>query len=164
MIMQDYHGVKLGSKSDYVICERSLMVLLNGWKFINQSLISPYWWESLFEKAERNIVLNILILILLLTLKSIKVKKTAINSLKTSFKHLHSPTTKLETDLAKFLKRRNYSFNPQLTCRKIFVRCMQHGKLQSSFRWLNFAVMRMNSHKVTYMIVLLVSIIVLKVL
>ena len=59
MIMQDYHGLKLGWKSNYVICERSLMVLLSGWKFMNQSLISPSGQESVFEKVERNIFLNI---------------------------------------------------------------------------------------------------------
>ena len=89
MIMQDYHGVKRGPKSDYVICEISLMVLLNGYKFMNQSLITPSWQESLFEKVERNIVLNILILILMLMLKSIKMRETAINSLKSYFKHFY---------------------------------------------------------------------------
>ena len=40
----DYAGLpwtKTWLKSDYVLCERSLMVLLNGWKDMNQSLISP---------------------------------------------------------------------------------------------------------------------------
>ena len=82
MILQDYHGVKLGWKSDYVICEPSLMTLLNGGKFISQSLICPSEWESIFENVERGIVLNILILILMLTLKSIKMRGTAINSFK----------------------------------------------------------------------------------
>ena len=90
MIMQDYHEVKHGWKSDYVICERSLMVLLNGWKFMNQSLISPFWTRVSFPKVERNIFLNISILILMLTLQSIKMRETAINSLKTFFKHFHS--------------------------------------------------------------------------
>ena len=45
------------------------------------------WRESLFEKVERNIFLNTSILILMLPLKSIKMRETAINSLKTSFKH-----------------------------------------------------------------------------
>ena len=89
MIMQDYHGLKIGWKSDYVICERSLMVLLNGWTFMNQSLISPSGWESLFEKVERKMFLNFSILILILTLKSIKMRQTAISSLKASFKHSH---------------------------------------------------------------------------
>ena len=66
------------------------MVLLIGWKFINQSLISPSGQESLFEKVERNMFLNISILILMLTLKSIKMRETAVNYLKTSFKHFHS--------------------------------------------------------------------------
>ena len=66
------------------------MVLSNGWEFMNQSLISPSGRESLFEKVERNTFLNISILILMLTLKSIKIRETAINSLKTSFKHFHS--------------------------------------------------------------------------
>ena len=90
MLMQDYHEVKFGWKSDHVICERSLMILLNGWKFMNQSLISPSGRESLFEKVERNVFLNISILILMLTLKSIKMREAAINSSKTSFKHFHS--------------------------------------------------------------------------
>ena len=90
MIMQDYHGVKLDRKSDHVICEPSLMVLSNGWKFMNQSLISPSGRESLFEKVEKNILLSISISILMLTLKNIKMRETAINSLKTSFKHFHS--------------------------------------------------------------------------
>ena len=66
------------------------MILLNGWKFMNQSLISPSGRESLFEKVERNVFLNISILILMLTLKSIKMREAAINSSKTSFKHFHS--------------------------------------------------------------------------
>ena len=90
MIMQDYHGLKRGWKSDYVVCERSLMVLLNGWKDMNQSLISPSWRESLFKKVERNIFSNISMAILMLTLRSIRMRETAINSLKTSFKHIHS--------------------------------------------------------------------------
>ena len=47
------------------------MVLLNGRKFMNQSLITPSGRESLFEKVEINISLNISILILMLTLKSV---------------------------------------------------------------------------------------------
>ena len=90
MIMQDYHGVKLGWISDYVTCERSLIVLLNGWKFMNQSFISPTERESLSKKVERNVFLNISILILMLTLKSIQMRDTTINSLKTSFEHFHS--------------------------------------------------------------------------
>ena len=66
------------------------MVRLNGWKFMNQSLISPSGRKSLFETVERNIFLNISISILMLTLKSIKMRETAINSSKTSFKHFHS--------------------------------------------------------------------------
>ena len=69
VIMQEYYGVKLDWKSDYVICERSVMVLLNGWKFMNQSLTSPSGRESLSEKVERNIFVNMLIS--MLTLKSI---------------------------------------------------------------------------------------------
>ena len=45
-------GVKLGLKSDYVICERSLTVLLTGLKFMNQSLFSPCRLDSLFVKIE----------------------------------------------------------------------------------------------------------------
>ena len=50
------------------------------------------WLESYkpIKNLERNIFLNISILILMLTLKSIKMRQTAINSLKTSFKHFHS--------------------------------------------------------------------------
>ena len=148
MIMQDYHGVKIGWKSDYVICERSLMVLFNCWKFMDQSLISPSGQESLFEKVERNIFLNISILILILTFKSIIMRETAVNSLKTPFKHFH-PTHNLVGDLTKSLKRRDYPFHAQLTWRKISVHSMQHCTL-------NFAVMRMDSHKIGYMTALLV--------
>ena len=129
---------------------------------MNQSLISPSGRKSLFEKVERNIFLNISILILMLTLKSIKMRQTAINSLKTSFKHLHS-THNLETNFTNSIKRRDYAFHPQLTWRKISVHSMQHRTLQSSFSWRNFTVMRMDSHKVRYMIALLVSTIVSKV-
>ena len=159
MIMQDYHGVKLGWKSDYVTCERSLMILLNGLKFMNQSFISPSGRESLFERAERNIFLNISVMILMLTLRSIKMRETAINSLNIFiFSQLHlnisiPPTSKLETNFTKSLKRRDYQFHPRLTWRKISVHSMQHCVLQTSFSWKNFAVMRM----VRYMIVLLVS-------
>ena len=66
------------------------MVLSNGWKFMNESLISPSGRESLFEKVERNISLNISILILMLTLKCIKMRETVINSLKTFFKNFNS--------------------------------------------------------------------------
>ena len=129
---------------------------------MNQSLISPSGRKSLFEKVERNIFLNISILILMLTLKSIKMRQTAINSLKTSFKHLHS-THNLETNFTNSIKRRDYAFHPQLTWRKISVHSMQHRTLQSSFSWRNFTVMRMDSHKVRYMIALLASTIVSKV-
>ena len=150
-------------KSDHVICERSLMVLSNGWKFMNQSLIYPSGRESLFEKVERNISLNILIL--MLTLKCIKMRETVINSLKTFSKISIPPTTKLNTNFAKFLRRRDYDypFHPQFTWRKISAHSMQHRTLQSSFSWRNFAVMRINSYKVRYMIVFLVSTIVSKV-
>ena len=73
MILQDYHGergVKRGFKSDYVICERSLMVFLTGWKFMNQPLISPSRLKYLF--ANLDIALNTLMLILMLTLKILK--------------------------------------------------------------------------------------------
>ena len=63
-------GIKRGLKSDYVICERSLMVLLSGWKFMNQPLISRSRLKYLF--ANLNIVLNTLMLILMLTLKILK--------------------------------------------------------------------------------------------
>ena len=63
-------GIKRGLKSDYVICERSLKVLLSGWKFMNQPLISPSRLKYLF--ANLNIVLNTLMLILMLTLKILK--------------------------------------------------------------------------------------------
>ena len=50
------------------------------------------WFESYkpIKNLERNIFLNISILILMLTLKSIKMRDTTINSLKTSFEHFHS--------------------------------------------------------------------------
>ena len=50
------------------------------------------WLESYkpIKNLERNIFLNISILILMLTLKSIKMREAAINSSKTSFKHFHS--------------------------------------------------------------------------
>ena len=144
-----------------MICECPLMVFLNGWRFMNQSLIYPSGRESLFEKVDRNIFLNIPILILMLTLKSIKMRQTAINSLKTSFKHLHS-THNLETNFTNSIKRKDYAFHPQLTWRKISVHTMQHRTLQSSFSWRNFAMKRMDSHGVRYMIVLLMSTIVSK--
>ena len=128
-----------------MICERSLKILLNGWKVMNQSLISLSWRESLFEKVERNIFLNISFLILMLMLITIKINKSI------------PPSTKLETNLSKSLKRRDYPFHPQLTWRKISVHSMRHRTLQSSFSWRNFAVIRMDLHKVRYMIALLVS-------
>lgn len=60
-------GGKAWFKSDYVICESSLMVLLTGWKFMNEPLISPSRLKYLFTNL--NIVLNTLMLILMLTLK-----------------------------------------------------------------------------------------------
>ena len=50
------------------------------------------WLESYkpIKNLERNIFLNISILILMLTLKNIKMRETATNSLKSSFKHIHS--------------------------------------------------------------------------
>ena len=89
----DYAGLPWGEtwlKKWLRVCERSLIVLLNGWKFMNQPFISPSGRESLFKKVERNIFLNISILILMLTLKSIKMRDTTINSLKTTFEHFHS--------------------------------------------------------------------------
>ena len=65
----------------------------------------------------RNMLLNILILILMLTLKSVKRKEAAINS-------SIPPTTNLESNLARSLKR-DYPLHLQLT--------MQYCRLQSSF-------------------------------
>ena len=73
--------------------------------------------------------INISILILMLTLKSIKMRETAINSLKTSLNISIPPTTKLETNFTKSLKRMD-PFHPQLTCTKISVHSMQHRTLQ----------------------------------
>ena len=50
----------------------------------------PFGTRISFQKEERNIFLNISILILMLTLKSIKMRDTTINSLKTTFEHFHS--------------------------------------------------------------------------
>ena len=62
----------------------------NNKKIIKESLIFSSGQESLFEKVEKNIFLNFSVLILMLTLKSIKMRETVLNSLKTSFKHFHS--------------------------------------------------------------------------
>ena len=73
----------------------------------------------------RNMLLNILILILMLTLKSIKMKETAINS-------SISPTTNLEPNFPKSLKW-DYPLHLQFTWRKVSVREMQYCTLQLSF-------------------------------
>ena len=52
--LQRGEGIKLGIKSGYVICERSLMVLLTGWKFMNQSLISQYFNVNINAKKYYN--------------------------------------------------------------------------------------------------------------
>ena len=73
----------------------------------------------------RNMLLNILILILMLTLKSIKMEEAAINS-------SIPPTTNLETNFTKSLKW-DYPLHLQFTWRKVSVREMQYCTLQLSF-------------------------------
>ena len=73
----------------------------------------------------RNMLLNILILILMLTLKSIKMKETAINS-------SIPPTTNLETNFTKSLTW-DYPLHLQFTWRKVYVRKMQYCTLQLAF-------------------------------
>ena len=89
----------------------------------------------------RNMLLGILILILMLTLKSIKMKETSINC-------SIPPTTNLETNFTKSLKR-DYPLHLQLTWRKVSVRQMQYCTLQSSFPWWIFPVARIDSYRVT---------------
>ena len=73
----------------------------------------------------RNMLLNILILILMLTLKSIKMKETAINS-------SIPPITNLETDFTMSLNW-DYPLHLQFTWRKVSVREMQHCTLLLAF-------------------------------
>ena len=86
----------------------------------------------------RNMLLNISILILMLTLKSIKMKETTINS-------SIPPKTYLETNFTKSLKR-NYLLNPQS---KLYIRETQYCTLQSSFPWWIFLVARIYLQRVT---------------
>ena len=72
-----------------------------------------------------NMLLNISILILVLTLKIIRMKETAINS-------SIPPTTNLETNITKSLKR-DYLLHLQLTWRKVSAPEMQYCTLQPSF-------------------------------
>ena len=89
----------------------------------------------------RNMLLNILILILMLTLKSIKMKETAINS-------SIPPTTNLETNFTKSLKC-DYPLHLQFTWRKVSVRKMRYYyTLQLSFSLWIFSVARIDSHRV----------------
>ena len=74
----------------------------------------------------------------MLTLKCINMKETAINS---SIR----PTTDLETNFTKSLKRDSI-LNPQL---KVSVHKIQYYALQSSFPCLIFLVERIDSHRVT---------------
>ena len=69
----------------------------------------------------RNMFINILILMIILALKSIKMKETAIIS---------SIPPNLETNFTKFLKRGN-SLHLQLTWRKVSVHEMKYSMLQS---------------------------------
>ena len=84
----------------------------------------------------RNMLLDIPILILTLTLKSIKMKETTINS-------SIPPKTDLETNFTISL-RRNYLLNPQLSTHET-----QYSTLQSSFPWWIFSVARIYLHRVT---------------
>ena len=77
----------------------------------------------------------------MLTLKSIKMKETAVNS-------SIPPKINLETNFTKSLKR-DYLLHLQLTWRKVSVREMQYCTLHSIF-----SVARIDSHRVTgYLIV-----------
>ena len=91
---------------------------------------NTYDWLEIYEPItyfpfptiifkNRNILLNMLILILMLTLKSIKMKEAAPNS-------SIPPTTNLETSFTKLL-------HLQLIWRKVSVWEMQYCMLQSSF-------------------------------
>ena len=95
------------------------------WFEIYQSIIYFPFSTRIFRN--RNMLLRIFILILMLTLKSIKMKETAINC-------SIPPTSNLETNFTKSLKR-DYPLHLQLTWRKVSVRKMQYCTPQLSFPW-----------------------------
>ena len=79
-----------------------------GWKMVillTGSKITYFPFSTIIFK-NTNMLLNMLILILMLTLKSIKMKKTTLNS-------SIPPTTNLETNFTKYLKR-DYPLHLQL--------------------------------------------------
>ena len=87
-----------------------------------------------------------LILILMLTLKSIKMKETALNS-------SIPPTTNLKTNFTKYLKK-DYPLHLQLFWRESTVSEMQYCTLQSWFPWWTLSLARIDSYRVTgYLIV-----------
>ena len=89
---------------------------------------------SLYEN--RNLSLNISMLIPMLSLKNIRMKNTIINFLKKFLLNFSlPPITNLETNFTKSLKR-NYPFYPQLTWRKASAREIQHCTLQSPFTFI----------------------------
>ena len=90
--------------------------------FFDWLKIINYFYFSTRIFRNRNMLLNISVLILMLTLKSINMKET---SIKSSIR----PTTDLETNFTKSLKR-DCLLNPQL---KVSVRKIQYHALQSSF-------------------------------
>ena len=92
----------------------------------------------IFKNA--NMLLNMLILISMLTLKSIKMKKTTLNS-------SIPPTTNLETNFKKYLKR-DYPLHLQLIWREVSVCEMQYCTLQSPLPWWIFLVARIDSYRV----------------
>ena len=115
-----------------------MVILLTGWKFMKP--ITYFSFSTrIFEK--RSMLLNILILILMLTLKSIKMKETAINS-------SIPPITNLETDFTMSLNW-DYPLHLQFTWRKVSVREMQHCTLLLAFSWWIFSVARIDSHRIT---------------
>ena len=108
--------------------------------FENYEPITYFPFSTIIFK-NTNMLLNMLILILMLTLKSIKMKKTALNS-------SIPPTTYLENNFTKYLKG-DYPLHLQLISRKISVWEMQYCTLQLSFPWWIFTVARIDSYRVT---------------
>ena len=107
--------------------------------------ITYFPFSSIIFK-NRNILLNMLILILMITLKSIKMKKTALNSSIPS-------TTNLEINFVKYLKR-DYLLHLQLIWSKVCICEMQYCTLQWSFPWWIVSVVKIDSYRVTgYMII-----------
>ena len=99
----------------------------NGNTFDWLEIYEPITYFPLLTRIlkNRNVLLNILILILMLTLKSIKMKETAINS-------YIPPIINLETDFTKSLNW-DYPLHLQFTWRKVTVCEMQYCTQQLAF-------------------------------